>query len=120
MVSNGFYLSTSYIVKNKKIAAGEITMFSALLRILIFGIWSAKIKCTQIFTNEPGGNGHDVKSWISLIASNLSIAVTILLCYIAVTLMPLSDFIVFGYIWIFSANSPSCQAVFRAHHLYTK
>ena len=98
MVSNGFYLSTSYIVKNKKVAAGEITIFSALLRILIFGIWSAKIKCTQIFSNEPsGGNGYDVKSWISLIASNLSIAITILLCYIAVTLMPLSDFIVFGF-----------------------
>ena len=78
--------------------AGEITVFSALLRILVFGIWSAKIKCNQVFNKEPGSdNEYDAKSWLSLIMSNLAIAVTILLSYVAVTLMPLSDFIVFGF-----------------------
>ena len=96
MVSNGFYLSTSYIVKNKNVAAGEIILFSSAIYILVFGIWSAKVKCSQMFNEEQGGNNNS-KAWLSLIISNLAIAVTILLSYVAVTLMPLSDFIVFEF-----------------------
>ena len=96
MVSNGFYLSTSYIVKNKNDAAGEIILFSSAFYILVFGIWSAKVKFSQMFNEEQGSN-YDSKAWLSLIISNLAIAVTILMSYVAVTLLPLSDFIVFEF-----------------------
>lgn len=102
MLSNCFYLSTSYIVKNHNVVAGEITVFSAILRIFVFGIWSAKVKCTKVFNKDQrSGNNEDSEygatAWLSLIISNMAIAVTILLSYVAVTLMPLSDFIVFGF-----------------------
>lgn len=103
MLSNCFYLSTSYIVKNQNVVAGEITVFSAILRIFVFGIWSAKVKCTKVFNKDQHGSGNNEDSeygataWLSLIISNMAIAVTILLSYVAVTLMPLSDFIVFGF-----------------------
>ena len=103
MVSNCFYLATSYTIKNQKVEPGEITVFSAVIRIFLFGIWSAKIKLQQIFNKDPTNTNSDIddtynaKAWLSLIVSNFSIAVTILLCYIAVSLMPLSDFVVFGF-----------------------
>ena len=103
MVSNCFYLATSYTIKNQKVEPGEITVFSAVIRIFLFGIWSAKIKLQQMFNKDPTNTNsdiddtHDAKAWLSLIVSNFSIAVTILLCYIAVSLMPLSDFVVFGF-----------------------
>ena len=37
MVSNCCYLSSSYIVKEENVVPGEITVFSGLVRILIFG-----------------------------------------------------------------------------------
>ena len=49
-----------------------------------------------MFNGEQGSN-YDSKAWLSLIVSNLAIAVTILMSYVAVTLLPLSDFIVFEF-----------------------
>ena len=95
MLSNCFYLSTSYIVKNRNVVAGGITVFSAFLRILIFGSWATKVKCQRMKEQQP--TWHSRGAWLSLITSNLAIAVTMLLSYICVTLLPLSDFIVFEF-----------------------
>ena len=92
MLSNGFYLSTSYMIKNQSVSPGEVTVFSALLRCVIFGLWSAKVFCQ----NYPG-TSHGLSAWISLAVSNFAVAVTILLSYVAVNMLPLSDFIVFGF-----------------------
>ena len=97
MLSNCFYLSTSYIIKNKNVAAGEITVFSAFLRILIFGTWATKVKCEQTNEESQQQNGYTRKAWLCLLTGNLAIAVTILLSYLCVTMMPLSDFIVFAF-----------------------
>ena len=94
MLSNCFYLSTSYIVKNQSVSPGEVTVFSALLRCVIFGLWSAKVFC-QTHLNSSASYGSS--AWISLVVSNFAVAVTILLSYVAVNMLPLSDFIVFGF-----------------------
>ena len=93
MLSNSFYLSTSYVVKNQNVTAGEVTVFSALLRCFIFGVWSAKVFC-QSYTNSTG---YGTTAWLGLVSSNIATAITILLSYVAVTMLPLSDFITFGF-----------------------
>ena len=98
MLSNSFYLSSSYIIKDKNVVPGEITVFSAVVRMLIFGSWAAKVKCQQIGTQNQDQTGYSKRSWLFLIMGNLAIAVTILLSYISVQMMPLSDFIVFAFI----------------------
>ena len=91
MLSNTFYLTTSYVVKNWDVSAGEVTVFSACLRIAIFGLWSAQVKFAS--ANQSYGRVE----WFCLISSNAAISVSILLSYIAVTMLPLSDFIVFCF-----------------------
>ena len=98
MLSNSFYLSSSYIIKDKNVVPGEITVFSAVVRMLIFGSWAAKVKCQQIGDQNQDQTGYSKRSWLFLIMGNLAIAVTILLSYISVQMMPLSDFIVFAFI----------------------
>merc|ERR1711962_1704127 len=97
MVCNGFYLSTSYFVKNRNVVAGEITVFSAFVRILIFGSWAAKVRFERTWDQRQPQPRYTAGAWLSLIISNLAIAVTILLSYLCVTLLPLSDFIVFAF-----------------------
>ena len=98
MLSNCFYLSTSYIVRNKDVSPGEVTVFSALLRCFIFGAWSAKVFCQSHFNRSIQQRpSFGSTAWLSLASSNIAIAATILLSYVAVCMLPLSDFIVFAF-----------------------
>ena len=98
LLCNCFYLSSSYLIKHKNVVPGEITVFSALLRFVIFGSWAAKIKCQQMSDTNQEQPRYSKRSWLFLIISNMAIAVAILLSYISVQLLPLSDFIVFAFI----------------------
>ena len=96
MMSNCFYLATSYLIKNKNIHPGEITVFSAFIRIVIFGSWASKVKYQQM-VHEGQQQEYSRNAWLCLVIGNLLIATTILFGYICLTLMPLSDYIVFAF-----------------------
>ena len=83
-------------MKDQKLAPGELTVYSGAIRVIIFGLWSAKVKAQEAYTAH-NQEGYGVRSWLSLVSSNVMIAVTILLSYLAVGMIPVSDFIVFSF-----------------------
>ena len=99
MVCNVFYLASSYIVKNKSVPPGEVTVFSGSARILIFGSWSLIdfLKKRRQQKKQVDEGEYTRREWLYLIAGNFVMAVMIISCYASVRLMPFSDFVTFAF-----------------------
>jgi len=104
MMANGLHLFSMYLVNTHPTTPGDIFLFRALLQILCFGLWSLVHSCVlgkgclNAPTNDPDARvATGWRLWALVIVCNIGIAVTILLVYIGLKMLPLSDFIVFAF-----------------------
>jgi len=123
LLSNSFLLLSSYTVKTHPISPNQIMTTSGIIQFIVFGLWSLYNKLRQkmkrrrrnrIVANDDDEEQHLLANnettsrqeeetsysgclWIKVFICNLFTAIACLLCYIAVKMLPLSDYIVFVF-----------------------
>jgi len=122
LLSNSFLLLSSYLVKTHPISPNQIMTTSGIIQFLVFGIWSLfnmlRQKMKRRKRNQIVADGNDEEQrllnnneestrdapssfsgclWVQVFICHLFTAVSCLLCYIAVKMLPLSDYIVFVF-----------------------
>jgi len=114
MAANGLHLISMYLVNTHPESPGDTFLFRAFLQILLFGVWSLvhvflgkgclnqRAVADEAAAAAEGGNrvvrvARGWRLWALVLVTNVLIAVTILLSYIGLKMMPLSDFIVFAF-----------------------
>jgi len=98
LLANGLHLCSMYLVKTHPISPGDTLIFRAVLTVLIFGVWSG----LDVYRSSRGYvHLSEVetgwKIWMAVIICNLGMAVVVLLSFLALQMIPLSDFIVFSF-----------------------
>ena len=93
ILSNTCLLAVSYLAKHQPFSPGEMMSMRSLLQVIVFGVWSTY----QGIWVDPKPLKHDNKTWMAVGMANFVVTVTELICFTAVKLVPLSDFIVFVF-----------------------
>ena len=91
LLSNSCLLSTSYLAKYKPVSSGEIMAMGSLLQVIVFGVWGT-FQGIRVQKSPP--LKHTRSTWVVVGLTNLLLAAMNIICYIAVKMLPLSDFIV--------------------------
>ena len=96
LAANALHLSSSYIVKTRvTVNAGEVLAARSVIQVAVFGMWSIIHFLRSTFTSEPEQNVNtSVKSLTAAVVANGLLVYTTLACFMAVKLMPISDFVV--------------------------
>ena len=93
LISNSCYLSVSYLTKYQKVSPGEIMTTCAVFQLVVFGIQFL----VQHFKTPPFERKslkYDWKTWTALTLANILMTSMNIVCFIAVKMLPLSDFVV--------------------------
>ena len=90
ILSNTCLLTVSYLAKHQPVSPGEILTTRSLLQIVVFGVWfmGKGIKVGQTPLQ------YTWKTWAIVAAANILMTSMQILCFLAVKMLPLSDFIV--------------------------
>jgi len=100
MAANALHLLASYLVKIKPITAADNLIFRASTQTVGFGVWTL-VELIRNRSRRAYREGDvmqpDGKSWFSAVICNFAMSTTILLQFVAVKMLPLSDFITFQF-----------------------
>ena len=93
ILSNSCLLAVSYLAKHQPVSPGEIMAMRSVLQVIVFGVWSMfqGIRVGQ----EP--LKYKPVTWIVVALANIVLTSMQILCFLAVKMLPLSDFIVFCF-----------------------
>ena len=94
LAANALHLSSSYIVKTRvTVNAGEVLAARSVIQVAVFGVWSIIHFLRSSSDTEQNGN-TSVKSLAAAVVANGLLVYTTLACFMAVKLMPISDYVV--------------------------
>ena len=98
MVSNTCLLANSYIAKIQPVTPGEIITSRAILQIVLFTLWEAyqRVLAALKSSSSDGEKPVEVtpRKWVTVVIANLLLSCSQIVCYTAVKMIPLSDFVV--------------------------
>ena len=98
MVSNTCLLANSYIAKIQPVTPGEIITSRAILQIVLFTLWEAYQRTLAALKSSSSDGDKPVKvtprKWVTVVIANLLLSCSQIVCYTAVKMIPLSDFVV--------------------------
>ena len=98
MVSNTCLLANSYIAKIQPVTPGEIITSRAILQIVLFTLWEAYQRTLAALKSRSSDEDKPVKvtprKWVTVVIANLLLSCSQIVCYTAVKMIPLSDFVV--------------------------
>lgn len=97
LMANGLHLCSMYLVKTHPVLPGDNFLFRGFLQTAFFGLWSVIHRFGKRKAPEEEEQKIGFKLWFVATLTNLGMALVILICFIAIKLMPLSDFIVFAF-----------------------
>ena len=101
LLSNAFLLFISYMVKVHPLDPGEILICRSIIQMVTFGLLSLyhhyKDKRRRYQDLDQSTAGFDKFSWFLVMVCNFATSIMSLLCYQAVKMLPLGDFIVFCF-----------------------
>ena len=102
MVSNTCLLANSYIAKIQPVTPGEIITSRAILQIVLFTLWEAYQRVLAALKSSSSDIEKPVKviprKWVTVVIANLLLSCSQIVCYTAVKMIPLSDFVVLCFI----------------------
>ena len=97
MVSNTCLLANSYIAKIQPVTPGEIITSRAILQIVLFTLWEAYQRVLAALKSSSSDIEKPVKvtprKWVTVVIANLLLSCSQIVCYTAVKMIPLSDFV---------------------------
>jgi len=93
MVSNSCLLANSYIAKHQTVAPGQILTTRSVPQMVLFGLWAVyqRFKAAKGESTEPK---LTVVVWLMVLLANSLLSITQIICFTAVKMIPLSDFVV--------------------------
>ena len=90
-------LFISYMVKVHPLDPGEILICRSVIQMAIFGLLYLKDRRRRYQDLDQSTAGFDKLSWFLVMVCNFATSIMSLLCYQAVKMLPLGDFIVFCF-----------------------
>ena len=99
LVANAFHLHSMYVVNVSPIKPGDTLVLRALVQTGLFGLWStlAFIQKKKYQPIDSSRRQVEWKAWIIAVVASLWMAIVVLLTFMAIEMMPLSDFVVFSF-----------------------
>ena len=95
LLANVFFLASSYMVKVWAIGAGEVMVYRSLVQMVVFAVWSVIRSLGD--SDERQQQERSWLLWPMVILCNTGLAFVLLLVFVAVKMLPLSDFMVFTF-----------------------
>ena len=108
IVANFLHLHSMFIVKVNPIHPGDVLFLRGVVQTVGFGIvfllqkcYNYKVSSTAIYNNLESQQIEqptmDVKFWITMTFCNIMVAATVILTFMAIDLLPLSDFTMLAF-----------------------
>ena len=108
IVANFLHLHSMFIVKVNPIHPGDILFLRGVVQTVGFGIvlllqkcYKYKVSSTATYNNLESQQMEqatmDVKFWITMTFCNILVAATVILTFMAIDLLPLSDFTMLAF-----------------------
>ena len=108
IVANFLHLHSMFIVKVNPIHPGDVLFLRGVVQTVGFGIvlllqkcYKYKVSSTATYNNLESQQMEqatmDVKFWITMTFCNILVAATVILTFMAIDLLPLSDFTMLAF-----------------------
>ena len=108
IVANFLHLHSMFIVKVNPIHPGDVLFLRGVVQTVGFGIvlllqkcYNYKVSSTATYNNLESQQMEqptmDVKFWITMTFCNIMVAATVILTFMAIDLLPLSDFTMLAF-----------------------
>jgi len=95
LVSNTCLLANSYIAKHQAVAPGQILTTRSVPQIVLFGLWALYQRFKKSKDDEASEKiDMTVCTWLIVLLANSLLSISQIICYAAVKMIPLSDFVV--------------------------
>jgi len=98
LMSNSCFLANSYIAKAQPVTPGEILSARSVLQIVLFGAWAfyQRTRPPVVVDGEKPNKRNGPMSattWVLVLVANILLSASQILCFTAVKMIPISDFV---------------------------